>query len=224
VEDQAPDPVAAVRVDDVELTCLSTAIDVGGTDYGQALTAGCPHPFAELGTILGAEEIDAMLQAFEFTRPPEIRLETAPGQAALIGSTESDWQTAVIGQSDLTISPLQAARAFSAVLGDGYLPALRIVSAYKDINGRWLEVDSLGERKQVISSAVSDNLLDALTNSSGSFFGYSAIAITGPEEQQVSWFVGANLVDPDSVVLVLVVLEDSSHVKARAIALASQNW
>ena len=178
----------------------------------------------ELGSVLEASGLEAMVQAFDFTRPPSIRIETAPGQAAMMGSTVSDWQAAAIGQSNLTVSPLQVARAFGAILGDGYLPTLHIVSAVKDMHGRWKEIDPLGERVLAIQSEVSDKIREALTDDSDSFFSYSARAITGSEEQSLSWFVCSNMADPDSVRLVLVVLENATELHAKAIGLSLIDW
>ncbi len=220
VEDQVLDATRAVSLDGMSLTCMMDLPDVEEVNYGQVLRAGCPGPIAELGTNLGADGLEEMAQAFEFTRPPAIRIETAPIMAVVMGSTPLDWQAAAIGQGDLTITPLQVARAFSALITDGYLPALRIVSAVKDANGRWQEVESLGVRDQVIGAEISVKIRAALVSDSGSLLGFSARAIAGSEEESLSWYVCARVDGSDNVQLILVVLENASDARAKAIGLS----
>ena len=220
LDDQVEDAASAFSLDDMSLTCVMTLSDVEEVDYGHVLRAGCPGPVAELGISLGVDGLEEMAQTFEFTRPPAIRIETAPIQAIVMGSTPMDWQTAAIGQGDLTITPLQAARAFGAIITDGYLPALRIVSAVKDMDGRWQEVDSLDEWDQVIDAATSARIREALMSDSGTLFSYSARAITGSEEESLSWYVCSNVDSADDVQLILVVLENASDARAKAIGLS----
>lgn len=224
LEDQVINGDTAFSMNGVELSCLTTIYDADEFDYGQLLRAGCPVPIADLGPVLGASGLEAMLQAYNFTRPPSVRIETAAGQATETGSTADDLQMAAIGQSNLTVTPLQVARAFGAFLGDGYLPALKIVSAVKDMNGRWQASESLGEIKQAIRSDVNGKIREALTDDSDLLFSYAAVAITGSEEQSLSWFVCSNMQDPESISLVLVVLENASPMETKAIGLSLLNW
>jgi len=220
LEDQVLDATRVFSLDGMSLTCMLTLADVEEVDYGHVLRAGCPGPIAELGTNLGADGLEEMVQAFEFTRPPAIRIETAPIKAVVMGSTSRDWQAAAIGQGDLTITPLQVARAFSTIITDGYLPALRIVSAVKDVNGRWQEVESLGVRDQVIDAGISAKIRTALISDSGSFLSFSARAIAGSEEESLSWYVCTSIDGAGNVELILVVLENASDARVKAIGLS----
>jgi penicillin-binding protein A len=224
VEDRVLEAAHPFSVEGVLLNCRLTLSDGEEVDYSHVLRARCPRPIAELGTELGAAGLEEMVQAFAFNRPPAIRLETAPAMATVMGSIARDWQTAAIGQGDLTVTPLQVARAFGVIIRDGYLPSLRIVSAVKDMNGRWQEVDSLGQREQAIDAGVSEKIRAALASESGSLFSYSARAIVGSEDESLSWYVCSNLNGLETVRLVLVVLEDASEVRAKAIGLSLIDW
>lgn len=220
VEDQVLDATRSFSLNGMSLACMMDLADVEDVDYGHILRAGCPGPVADLGTNLGADGLEEMAQAFGFSRPPAIRIETAPIKAVDMGSTPRDWQVAAIGQGDLTITPLQVARAFSAFIIDGHVPGLRIVSAFKDTNGRWQEVESLGERDQVIDAEISVKIRAALISKSGSLLSYSARAIAGSEEESLSWYVCARVDESDNVQLILVVLENASDTRAKAIGLS----
>jgi len=224
LDDRVSNAAAVISVDGMELRCLTSVSTVEGVDYGQVLRAGCPVPFAELGADLGENGLADMLQSFGFTRPPAIRLETAPVPAVEIGLSETDWQFTAIGQSEVTVTPLQVARAFAAVLTDGELPALRVVAAVKDKDGRWQEVASLGERNAAIDSETSAKVRSALTDGSNSIFRYAAEAVAGMEEERLSWFVCSNLDDLGSERMVLVILENAPLERAQAIGLMLLDW
>ncbi len=224
LEDRASNASSAISVDGTELRCSTTVSKADGVDYARALRAGCPGPFVELGADLGRDGIAGMLQAFGFTRSPSIRLETAPMPAVAIGSSESEWQMAGIGQSEITVTPLQVARAFAAILANGDLPALRVVEAMKDMNGRWQEVDSLAGRDTAIAPEISVKIRTALTDNSVSLFQYTAQAIAGMEEERLSWYVCGNVDELGSHRMVLVVLEDATLERARAIGSALLDW
>ena len=224
LEDRASNAASAVSVDGTELRCLMDLSNNEEVDYAQALRAGCPGAFTELGADFEAKNLVGMLQAFGFTQPPSIRLETVPVPPAVVGPSESDWQMAAVGQGDITVTPLQVARAFAAVLADGDLPALRVVAATKDMNGRWQEVDSLAGRDEAIAPEISERIRTALTDDSGSIFRYTAQAIAGTAEESLSWFVCSNVDDLGFAQLVLVILEDAPLVRAQAIGLSLLAW
>ena len=126
---------------------------------------------------------------------------------------------AAVGQGNLTVTPIQIARAFGALLNDGILPALRLVDAIEDPEGGWDRVPSQDTPYAVITPEVAQLVLSTSRNFGEDIRGFSFQAIVGPERARLHWFLG---MDRDDIAIV-VVLEGESLEIAEAMGISILN-
>lgn len=197
---------------DIPFACQAAGDPFPAT-WEEALQRGCPQPFAAAGALLGEEDFSAMLAAFAFDRTTGVPLLQSEPDADNV----LDPSREAIGQGNLRVSPLQMARAWSALVNDGLLPGLSLVEAIRVPDGSW-EPQSAAEAPVVILEA------DAAEGLSGRFryfsqgvWGYEASASTGSEDS-LSWFLGYGTARTPLVIV--VVLEDGSLADASGLAVA----
>ena len=159
---------------------------------------------------MGSEELLRALRAFGLLDPPLIRLEVAP--AAGTGLT-GDPGLAAIGQADLTVTPLQLARAFSVLTGAGVRPALTLVAAVGPTPGDWQPLPPLDDAQPVLPPSEAQRTLDNLTDLGAGLKGYGVQAASG--SGSLAWFIGFGAGDELTVVL----LEGTSPGAARELGL-----
>lgn len=184
---------------------------------GWAAKDGCPAPFLAVGQALGSGSQHDMSTAFGLDQAPAIRLPTA-GQGAAGGTEAVDPGMLAIGQGPQTVSPLQMARAFAALMQGGEMPALSLVSAVKDPTGGWLDRAALASPEQPVGAQAADAVRQMLTDPGGQRAAFSAGALTGSGDNSgdLGWFMGSAPSQPGAPVVV-VVLERSSPAAAQTV-------
>jgi len=216
VPDQAiRDLSLPVPVDGQELGCVQPLPATAEGTYVAALRAGCPMPFYQLGQSLGSDALLAMAQSFGFGRQPTLRIETAAGRVAF-PSMPAQVGLESVGQGHLTVSPLQMARAFSALVADGRLPALQLVEAVRSPGSAWqtLPVESQGSIS--LSSAAAASARAAMISPNGQWFEMTGYAISGSGNSHLAWYEGATA-STESPILVVIALEQADPMQARII-------
>ena len=206
-----------ISIDGRTLSC--TPDPLRPRTLGSAALQGCPAPLQALGEQLGSASQHNMAAAFGFDRAPDIRLPTA-GQAAPGQVGTPDPGMLAIGQAAQTVSPLQMARGFAALMQGGEMPGLSLVNAVKDPTGAWMDMAPLGAPERSVDGPAADAVRLLLTEPDGKRATFSARALTGSGETfgDLGWFMGSALDQPD-VPVVVVVLEHSSPSTARSIGL-----
>ncbi len=206
----APEFKRAIELFDQTLACSSPS---PSGSWGEALYHSCAGPFVVLGGRLGKEGISQAFDAFGFSVPLDIRL-TAPGPQPIEGSDDPEsLGLEAIGQAELTVSPLQMARAYAVLGGAGVRPSLSIVDAYRPEQGEWVPFLPLGTEHVVLTPVNAQLTLDAFEKFGGEIVGYEVEALSG--EDAVSWFIG---IGPAGR-LVVVLIEDSEPAVARELGL-----
>jgi cell division protein FtsW (lipid II flippase) len=213
--DLAPNFKTPVEVNGQSLACLVTLLPDSKPDYIKALQNGCPAPFGELGLELGADDFNHMLEAFGFLERPEIRLPTGEPSNPSDLSSEGALALAAIGQEDLTISPLQLARAFAGLISDPGLPALRVVDAYRLQGGDWNEILPLETDRRVLDQSVRKQVIEMLGGAEGQPFGQRSEALTGEAGESLGWYQGGFFTHGNSYVVVVVIEGQNSIVAER---------
>jgi len=213
--DLAPNLETPVEVNGQSLACLVKLLPDSNADYIKALQNGCPAPFFKLGLELDTDDFNQMLEAFGFLERPEIRLPTgdSSGPSGLPG--ESTLGLAAVGQGDLTISPLQLARAFAGLISDPGLPALRVVDAYRPQGGDWNEILPLDTGRQVLDPSVRNQFIEVFVDAAGLPFGQRSEALTGEAGESLGWYQGGGLMHGNSYVVVVVIEGQDSIVAER---------
>ena len=207
---RAPDISKEVDVFGHSLSC-SEPLATGS--WSEAITYSCVGPLRVLGGRLGTDGLSQSLQAYGLTEPIEVRLtavDPAPFQPS--GETER-LALEAIGQGELTVTPLQLARAYAAIGGAGVRPKLSIVDAYRPNEGEWRALSPLGSDVVVLSPTDAQLTLDAMTDFGGGTVGYEVEALSG--EEPVVWFIGIGPAGRLAVVLI----EGGEPVTARELGL-----
>jgi cell division protein FtsW (lipid II flippase) len=216
--DPAPGVQVPVFVAGQELACIyPQTLPSTGATYEGALRAACPHPFAELAQELGWERLAGAFQAFGLTEPPPVPLAVAsPPRIAPPQSSEA-LALEGIGQGQLTVSPLQMARALAALAGDGHLASLPLISAYRPPGGGWLPWERSGEPIPVLAPRVGEQLRATMPPIEPFGQGWAFSALAGPAGERVAWFLG--LYQHQGVeYAVTILLEDSMPQEIRQVA------
>ncbi|MFQ5922864.1 MAG: FtsW/RodA/SpoVE family cell cycle protein [Anaerolineales bacterium] len=208
--DAAPEFSKAVELFDRTLACPAAA---PSGSWSEALEYSCAGPFIVLGERLGPEGISQAFTAFGLSTPLDIRLTSAQTQPLELSSDPQALGLEAIGQGELTVTPLQMARAYAALSGAGVRPSLSMVDAFRPKEGEWQLLSPLGTERVVLSPTDAQLTLDALSTYGGKFVGYELEALSG--EEPVAWFIG---IGPAGR-LVVVLVEDAEPALARELGL-----
>jgi cell division protein FtsW (lipid II flippase) len=204
----------AVDVDGAILECARKPARQPVLDLGHALAHGCPAPWGDLAQILGA----ARLQRFQSEIGLDSLVSVALAQATdLPGAIDEEALFEYgIGQAQLTVSPLQLARAYSVLVNRGLMTSPHIVDAVRRPGEAWSAYGPEPDSAMIMEAGAADATVKALRQDST--LDYSAAAVSGEGNRRLAWHVGADLSHPARW-LVLVVLEDGSPAQARALGL-----
>lgn len=233
----AQDPVEVGRL---TLTCLPGTPDRALT-LAEAYVYGCPAPFAgAFDTTLTPERLWERFGTLGLLEAPRlIGFETAGGHHPIpfTADTSSGELTSVlVGQGDLTITPLQLAQVIAVIANQGSAVPLHIVQATRLPGVQdWQPVDLPVLRPALlradVAAAVRLAMLQAAARSpyvgealrgDQVLYGHSALAYGGPDQTPVPlvWFAGfvesAAASDSASAVVVVVVIENESDPGAAA--------
>lgn len=207
---------AGVAVDSSSLACTYPPPVRGLESLGQSARYICPGPFAALGVSFGWPGLVATSELFGFDRAPQVRIPVAgPGEVRTAGD-DFLLRNALVGQGDLTISPLQAAHAFAGLVAPGGMPGLRIVDAVRMEDGTWQRLPSQGESRKPLDMETQELARSWMRQSSRGIFGYRAQAIRGAGGQNLAWYLGFVTADQGTAV-VAIVLENGSPILAEKI-------
>jgi cell division protein FtsW (lipid II flippase) len=194
------------------LSCAQTPPGSTPSTLRNALIYGCPLPIADLGAEIGAEGVSAMLRAFGLDEFPGLGLHE---ESAYHLPQGEDARLAAAGQGTLTVSPVQVARAFAAITGDGFLPPLRLIMAERVPGSSWLPLPGGEPASAAISRDEADAILESLPVLDAGSRGLAVRAAVGGLGDYVTWFLGYRV-----GVVVVVALEGGSPEDAQRAGLA----
>jgi peptidoglycan glycosyltransferase len=180
--------------------------------FRTALQYACPAPTQELRGSWNATALDSIFAAFGLKTPPLLPINTDVPPSEPVQNIP----LALIGQENLTVTPLQIALAYAALAnrGEPYQPQL--VSAVQMESGEWQAYMTRPRQPltPAVSSAAATSVLQSLTIEQG-VAGQSYVVFSGPQGSQDSWYVGMTpIANPRYVVVVL--LEGESEASAAA--------
>lgn len=135
----------------------------GWITFKDAIAKSCNVTFAHVGyRRMGADRLLAAAQKYGLGVPTELGLpEEQPGTLPPLRYGGEVAQFA-FGQG-LLVTPVQVARAFAAIANDGVLPALKLVTAVKNPDGKVMYRPPSGQAVRVMSAATARQLLTALS-------------------------------------------------------------
>ncbi len=170
---------AFVDVNGERLTCAQTPL---ASTWQAALNAGCPAPFAALGSHLGTAQLAESFASWGLTDAPSLEIPTV---AAPWEATSADPIREAIGQGDLLVTPLHMVSVAAIVGNGGVRTPLRLLSA--PLSGC---VSPTASTNKVTTPAVAARILD-LWPRYGNAVGHLGEALAGPNRTQ-TWFIGLN--------------------------------
>lgn len=178
------------------------------TNWRQVLIARCPAAMQQLGNNLGMGGLDQAFAAFALTQMPDVPLNTEISEREPL----TDPLLAAIGQDTMTITPLQAAVAWIALMSDGRLPTLQLVTAVQDNTGTWQsQSPAIVERETAVSPEVAAIFQEALSHSDTSISEHNILVLAGPEGNTNGWYMGA-MTHENNHYFAIVVIEETDKV------------
>jgi peptidoglycan glycosyltransferase len=193
---------------------------VEGVDtIAKAYLEACPAPFQAIGRQLNARRLGAVLTDFGLLDAPAFSLPTAATDLS-IPPEEMDVALTAIGQSELTVSPLQMAMVAGAFANQGRVPALRLVEATRTPGEAWRLETASGNPRGTISpesieevdSLMRQEVVNGGARGSGSpryvAYSHTGLALSGPEGSLNAWYIGFVHLDSQRSIAVAVLIED----------------
>ena len=197
-----------VIINDQQQTCHE--IEAALAQWEDVLAARCPAPMTLLGDRVGIGGLSQSFANFGFTKPLTIPLDIEPTAVSLIESP----QLAAIGQDSLTVTPLILGRAWIALMTNGRLPTIQIVSHIQNRDGVWQPLSVLeSDDAPAISPSVAAVMQEILPQTEDHISEFSGTAVSGPENSRNSWYMGEKEIN-GSPHFVIIILENSDTITA----------
>lgn len=240
---------SAVTVGDLSLACLDGAPDRVQT-WAEAFVYGCPAPFADaFAGSLTPQQLAERVAALGLLDPPALTgFETAAGprpRALTTDSAPAQRVAALVGQCDLTVTPLHMVEVVAAVANRGNGVPLHMADAVRAPDAEtWEPLDIPTEHPALLRADVAAAVRLAMLQAAAQnphvrraargdlvLYGHAALSYAGPDETPYAWFLGFVDVSEGSqsrAVAVVVVIEDeddpgaAAHVAGEAFAAATR--
>lgn len=213
--------------------CWRYPLSFGLQTMEEALANSCNTVFARLGgEKLPRADFAAYLRAFGFGSPLGIDFPgEASGHVPTPGRVHGEvlrWANVAFGQG-ISVTPLQLAMAFSALVNDGFLMRPYLVKEIRDAGGRTVSLREPEVIRQVVSSRTARQTVRALektvaegTGSLARIEGYRVLGKTGTAqipvpggygEGRIASFIGAAPAEAPEVVTLVVLYDVKSAVR-----------
>ena len=207
--ESSPLPVKPTRTALNDFNCALLPGDK--PNWGQVLSAGCPGSVLDLLERLPVNQLEKIYRSAGFFDQPELALP----QALASPLRELDRVKTIIGDVDITITPLQMAIAASSISANGVRPAPRIAIAVNTPAQGWVILPS-GQKSQVFTTEGISNAISFLTDGVIPFWHTTASVPTA--DGGTHWFVGGTQPDwQGTPIALVVVLEGNTAETATAI-------
>ena len=223
------DATQDIVIDDVEVGCVIQPPSDNLT-LTEAFQYGCPAPFVIFGETLPETNIKTILESFDFnTIPaligftPQIPIETTPEpEATEIPESANGLEAIIVGQSDLTVTPLNLAMVAAAIINEGNAPPPHVLIAVQDEHGEWVPMPVNQASNPMMTSTTASQMRQLMVgnwttsllpeaSANTSFGGHAALAYSGASSQ--AWFVGFASEQASEGVAIAIVLEDSDNIE-----------
>jgi len=198
-----PQATARVKVGDLTIGCRLQPILTQLT-LADALTFGCPRPFADIGEQVGASALDRLFTDFRLYDAPTLSI---PTTASSLPTSTIEPANVALGQGELNITPLHLALITAAFARRGEMPAPQLLIATQDPTGEWQSVATDSHPIAVIPPEEAEIIKSLLAQ------GHRARAFAGAKGKTLAWFSGFAPFQ-DSRYAVVVLLENGETTEA----------
>lgn len=183
--------------------------------WADALTHLCPAPLIPLAQQWGPAGLAQAMSTFGLTRAPDVPLETAQPAPLVI----TDTVRAVVGQENVTVTPLQVLLAWTALANQGRIPTPHLVTAIQTPDGVWqtqTPVTTTITTAPAVSALTAQQLVAALPQADNTI-SFSTLVLSGPNRGTHAWYLGLAPAAAPRVAVVVVVENSPSTTTAAAI-------
>lgn len=205
LDNPAPHPDRSIPINGTTIQCqgeLPGSQDSLPITWEEAVALGCPGPLETLAEEWGANALSARFNAYGLTTPPNLPLET---QIMSPPAPPADPLLAAVGQENLTVSPLQIARAYGALVNNGRLPTIQLVEAVRGAGGRWQAAsEESGTAEAIVTAETAADVTAALQAENSDYSEQAVSVLAGPEGTTDSWYAGMTTSGSSRYVLVLI--------------------
>jgi peptidoglycan glycosyltransferase len=193
---------ATLPVDGTSLGC-SVPLSRPAT-LADAYTAACPAPFADLGERLQRSGLEETVERWNLSTSPALSIatEAADWNAQAI-STTTALRAEVIGQGQLTVSPLHMALVGGTLANEGKMPIPRLVLRVQGPEGNW-EEPAAGTPPTIISPERAEQLLTTWRRYREDVAAHWGVAVAGEGQPPHAWFLGVAPADTPRYVVVIL--------------------
>ncbi len=144
----------------------------GVIPFFDAFAKSCNCCFYDLGILSGKAELERMAKRFGMGRPVlDIPGEAAGSISLSDKTTRSDMANAAIGQGDILITPLQAAKIAAVIACGGYEKEVNLVDAVVDETGVGIASERRTGEQQIVSAETAAQIQEMMrrtvTNGTG---------------------------------------------------------
>jgi peptidoglycan glycosyltransferase len=224
----APNARQPVEANGLTLRCLDGVPDRELT-LAEAYVFGCPYPFASaVGNTLTPNDLWDRFDVLGLLDPPTLAgFDPAAGElppALNTMTSAEDLIAAAVGQSELTVTPLQMVQIIAAIANGGNAIPLHLVDALREPGSdTWESVDSPTSQPALLRTDVAAALRLAMLQAAAQspcvraasrgdlvLYGHCAAAYSGPAATSFVWFTGFVDLPEDSdatALAVVVVIE-----------------
>jgi len=197
----------------------------------EAFISGCPAPFVNYQATLTGESYARIVEAFSLGEPSTLAGFPVPGAGAIAASEvdeapESDATRLrdVLGQGNLTMTPLQMAAIMSAVAGDGAAPTPYVLSGIRQPGAEtWEEKRPEQSARIMLAPDTAAKLRVVFLEAWNKLRGESApldrrvgakFAMSRSGEEAQIWLIGFVRPDERPAVAFAAVLENTDDIEA----------
>lgn len=196
----------------------------------EAFISGCPAPFVNFQATMTGDSYARIVETFSLEEPVALAGFPVPGAGVIAATDHDDAQSVVtrsrnvLGQGDLTITPLQMATIMSAIAGDGAAPTPYVLSGIRQPGAEiWEEQRPEQSARIMLASDTAAKLRAVFQKAWNNLRANSVpldlrvganIAISRSGEETQIWLNGFVTPDERPAVAFVVVLENTDDIDA----------
>jgi len=183
----------------------------GDLDWGMVISDGCPGAAVSLASQFSVSQYNNLLSQLGFYRAPQLPLPVAEPDQQQSYTSPSE---AVLGASQIRVTPLQMALAAATLSNNGKLVSPQLALSVQIPKQGWV----LFPAQQPTNVAIS-HLADAANMlASSNFPGWESLGTSSTDQGNLTWYLGGTLPNWNGTPLALaLVLEENSPYLARSI-------
>ncbi len=208
LDNRVTDGDAPVEVLDSVLTCIGQPEEI--MRLADALRYACPAPMSTVLNVLQTADLQQIFVDFGLTSAPELPLAVETPAS----TPPQNMSLAILGQENLTVTPLQLGVAWMALGNRGLLNQPRLVAAItvdtSAANPLWQTYTKLSEPRQAVPEHVAAAILAALPRHED-IIEHAVLALSGPGGSTNSWYLGLSPAN-DPQLAIVVIVEGSQNV------------